>query len=150
MTLYASLVSILMVVVAAGFVAMPFFSTEAGAAGGATDDSVVLRAPGARQMFERQKVDAYSAIKEAEFDYQMGKLSDADFKLVRDKYAAQALEAITALDTVSVERARQVKEARREGRHPARIAFCPICGRGVPPRANFCPACGQSLAEAVA
>ncbi len=141
MTLFASIV---IVVAAASFVAMPFLGAEAlGEEGGG---ATVMRAPGARQMFERQKVDAYAAIKEAEFDYQMGKLSDVDFKLVRDKYAAQALDAIAALDTASTTRTRQIKE----GRRPARIAFCPICGRGVPPRANFCPACGQSLAEAVA
>jgi NACalpha-BTF3-like transcription factor len=139
MTLFASIV---IVVAAAAFVAMPFFNAAPVAEAGA----VVLRVPGERQMFERQKADAYAAIKEAEFDYQMGKLSDADFKLVRDKYTAQALEAIAALDMASVARARQTKEARR----PTRIAFCPICGRGIPPRANFCPACGQSLSEAVA
>lgn len=139
MTLFAS---IAMVVAAAAFVALPFFRVEQVAEGGA----IVLRVPGDRQMFERQKVDAYAAIKEAEFDYQMGKLSDADFALLRDKYTAQALEAIAALDVASVARARQMKETRR----PTRIAFCPICGRGIPPRANFCPACGQSLSEAVA
>ena len=83
MTLYASLVSIVMVVVAAGFVAMPFFNPESTADGGATDGSFVLRAPGARQMFERQKVDAYSAIKEAEFDYQMGKVGENEAVLDR-------------------------------------------------------------------
>jgi len=137
MTLFASIV---IVVSAAAFVVLPFFEAPSE---GATP---VLRVPGARQMFERQKADAYAAIKEAEFDYQMGKLSDADFKLVRDKYAEQALEAIAALDKASGARTRQLNEARR----PTRIAFCPICGRGVPARANFCPACGQSLTEAVA
>jgi rRNA maturation endonuclease Nob1 len=143
MTLFAS---ILIVVAAAAFVAMPFFSPDVVADGGAGGGATVLRVSSERQVFERQKADAYAAIKEAEFDYQMGKLSDVDFKLVRDKYAAQALEAIAALDTPAAARTRQLKEARR----PTRIAFCPICGRGVPARANFCPACGQSLREAVA
>jgi len=143
MTLFASIV---IVVVAAAFVAMPLFRPEPVAEGGASAGPVVLRTASERQTFERQKADAYAAIKEAEFDYQMGKLSDVDFKLVREKYAAQAIEAIAALDTASVVRTRQVKESRR----PTRIAFCPICGRAVPPRANFCSACGQSLKEAVA
>lgn len=143
MTLFASIV---IVIAAASFVALPLFNPEPVADGVASTGPTVLRAASERQTFERQKVDAYAAIKEAEFDYQMGKLSDVDFKLVRDKYAAQAIEAIAALDAVSAARTRHVKDARR----PARIAFCPICGRGVPPRANFCPACGQSLKEAVA
>jgi len=143
MTLFASIV---IVIAAASFVALPFFNAEPVADGAASPGPRVLRTASERQTFERQKADAYAAIKEAEFDYQMGKLSDADFKLVRDKYAAQAIEAIAALDAVSVARTRQPKDARR----PPRIAFCPICGRAVPPRANFCPACGQSLQEAVA
>jgi rubrerythrin len=135
-------IGIVITVAAAAFVAAPFFTSEPAAEGGAT----VLHVPGERQMFERQKLDAYAAIKEAEFDYQMGKLSERDFNALRDKYAAQALEAIAALEAASATRTRQLKEARR----PTRIAFCPICGRGIPPRANFCPACGQSLKEAVA
>jgi len=143
MTLFASIV---IVVAAAVFVAVPLFKPQPVADGISSARPMVLRVAGERQMLERQKVDAYAAIKEAEFDYQMGKLSDVDFKLLRDKYAAQALEAIAGLDTASTSRTRQLKDARR----PTRIAFCPICGRGVPPRANFCPACGQSLKEAVA
>jgi hypothetical protein len=146
MTLFASIVSVVIVVAAAAFVLLPFFSPEPATEGGARGSAGGFREPGDRQMYERQKADAYAAIKEAEFDRQMGKLSEVDFKLVRDKYAAQALEAIAALDALSVARTRQLKEARR----PTRIAFCPLCGRGIPPRANFCPACGQSLKEAVA
>jgi hypothetical protein len=142
MTLFASIV---IVVAAAAFVGMPFFTREPLAAA-VGSGAAALRTGGERLMFERQKADAYAAIKEAEFDYQMGKLSDVDFGLVREKYAAQALEAIAALDAASSARTRQLKETRR----PTRIAFCPICGHGVPPRANFCPACGQSLVEAVA
>jgi rubrerythrin len=126
-----------LVIVAAAFVAAPFLSQEAPGDG-------VGRAP--RGQLERQKIDAYAAIKEAEFDYRMGKLSDADFAALREKYSAQALEAIAALDSAHTEQRKKLAEVRR----PTRIAFCPVCGRGVPPRANFCPACGRSLKEAVA
>jgi len=76
----------------------------------------------------------------------MGKLSDADLAALREKYGARALEAIAALDSAQVTHQRKLADVRR----PTRIAFCPTCGRGVPPRANFCPACGRSLKEAVA
>ena len=76
----------------------------------------------------------------------MGKLSAADFTALREKYATQALAAISALESSHAAAPRQRAAVRR----PARIAFCPLCGRAVPPRANFCPACGRSLKEAVA
>ena len=140
MTLFVSVVIVLATV---AFVAVPFF-TAAAAGEDEIDGDAAVREPDARRQLERQKAEAYAAIKEAEFDYQMGKLSDADFGLVRDKYAKQALEAIGALDTLSA--ARQRKESRR----PTRIAFCPSCGAAVPPRANFCSGCGAALQEAVA
>ncbi len=127
-------ISIVLIIATAAFVAAPLFTPEPSAESASA-------AP--RGQLERQKLEAYAAIKEAEFDYRMGKLSDADFAALRDKYSAQALHAIAALEHAQP---RRVGDARR----PARIAFCPGCGRGVPPRANFCPACGRSLKEAVA
>jgi hypothetical protein len=50
--------------------------------------------------WEKQKTDAYTAIKEAEFDQQMGKLTEEDYRLLREKYEARALEALAQLDRV--------------------------------------------------
>ena len=129
-------IGVLMVILAAAFVALPFFDGEV--------QSDIREAPPLGQL-ERQKYDAYAAIKEAEFDYQMGKLSDSDFTALREKYAAQAVAAIAALEAPS-----RLTPHRARARRPGRIAFCPTCGHAVPPRANFCPACGLSLKEAVA
>ena len=134
---------VLIIIVAAAFVAAPFFThaaavEEAGSTG--------PRPASHRQRIERQKLDAYAAITEAEFDHRMGKLSDADLATLRARYSARALEAIAALEAGATAPAR----AHPEGRRPTRIAFCPACGCGVPPRANFCPGCGRSLKEAVA
>jgi len=131
------IIGFIFIVAAAGFVAAPFL-------GAPRTTEVMAAAP--RGYLERQKLDAYSAIKEAEFDYRMGKLSDADLASIRDKYSAQAIEAIAALDNAHMAQQKKVTDVRR----PARIAFCPSCGHGVPPRANFCSACGLSLKEAVA
>ena len=54
--------------------------------------------------WEKQKVDAYSAIKEAEFDRQMGKLTDEDYRLLREKYEARALESLAQLDRLTAAR----------------------------------------------
>ncbi|HVO25777.1 MAG TPA: zinc ribbon domain-containing protein [Candidatus Margulisiibacteriota bacterium] len=131
------IIGFVFIVAAAAFVAAPFIKRETAA-------EIVVAAP--RGQLERQKLDAYAAIKEAEFDYRMGKLSDVDFNALREKYSAQALQAIAALESAHAAQHKKLAEVRR----PTRIAFCPTCGRGVPPRANFCPACGHSLKEAVA
>lgn len=51
--------------------------------------------------WEKQKAEAYAAIKEVEFDRQMGKLSDEDYRLLRDRYERQALEALAQLDRLA-------------------------------------------------
>jgi rRNA maturation endonuclease Nob1 len=132
-------IGLLLVIAAAAYVAAPFF-TRAAASESAGAKPVTASE---RQRLERQKIDAYGAIKELEFDYRMHKLSDADFAVIRDKYATQALEAIAALDAAKATQPRQVTE----GRRASRIAFCPNCGVSVPARAKFCPACGRSLRE---
>jgi hypothetical protein len=50
-----------------------------------------------RYRLEKEKELAYAAIKEAEFDYEMGKLSPEDYGALRAKYEARALSALAAL-----------------------------------------------------
>lgn len=51
-----------------------------------------------RYRWEKEKELAYAAIKEADFDLQMGKLSVEDHAAIRDKYEARALTALAALE----------------------------------------------------
>lgn len=87
---------------------------------------------------ERRKVEAYRAIKEAEFDKRMGKLSDEDYDSLVGRYRDQALEAIAALE----ERA----PPRQPGyRKSSQVKFCPACGTKVGAGAKFCASCGAGL-----
>ena len=51
-----------------------------------------------RYRLEKEKELAYAAIKEADFDLQMGKLSTEDHAALRDKYEARALAALASLE----------------------------------------------------
>lgn len=117
------------------FVGWPLFRARVGTA---------AREPDAVLPLERQKLEAYGAIKEAEFDRRMGKLSEEDFTAITQRYRQQALAAIAAL-----EQAKRADGVRR-GRVPVRLAFCPGCGEKLAGRANFCSNCGRSLRETAA
>jgi hypothetical protein len=54
--------------------------------------------PGDRERWERQKRQALAAIKEAELDHRMGKLTEDDLAAMRARFEAQALEAMAALE----------------------------------------------------
>jgi ribosomal protein L40E len=122
---------IILIAVAFVVVAWPFFRKRP------EDDSPLPR-PELIDRWEVQKNEAYGAIKDAEYDLQTGKMSQADFQFIRDKYAARAIEAIGALEQ---------SKAKARGASPrgARFLFCPDCGSKLPPRAQFCPGCGRSL-----
>ncbi len=51
-----------------------------------------------RYRLEKEKELAYAAIKEAEFDHEMGKLSTEDYGALRAKYEARALSALAELE----------------------------------------------------
>jgi len=53
------------------------------------------------ERWEKQKREAYMAIKEAEFDRQMGKLSERDYGIIRRKYEKRATEALASLNKES-------------------------------------------------
>jgi len=127
------LLGILMVSIAALYVAAPFFRRDA-------DEEEPLPEPIAQtDVLERQKREAYAAIKEAEFDHQMGKLSDIDFAALTEKYRLQALAAIADLET------REESVDAGAARLPTRLAYCATCGRKLPGKANFCPGCGRTI-----
>jgi len=51
-----------------------------------------------RYRLEKERDLAYAAIKEAEFDLQMGKLSEEDHATLRHTYEERALTALAALE----------------------------------------------------
>jgi len=128
MTFAAGLVLIAAVVAVVGW---PFF--RKAATGSATPEPI-----DPSEHWQRQKAEAYGAIKDAEFDFQTGKMSEADFQFVRDKYAARALEAIAALEAAK-------PKAAPAPAGTVRFLFCPQCGNKLPARSRFCPGCGRAL-----
>jgi hypothetical protein len=89
-TLAVFLPGLVLIVVASLFVAAPLFRPSLATGADGTD--------GERERWERQKRQALAAIKEAELDHQMGKLSDEDLSGMRARFEAQALEAMAALE----------------------------------------------------
>jgi hypothetical protein len=85
---------LLLIGMIAAFVAFPLFSLNGEQELPSEPESQAAR-------WEKQKADAYAALKEAEFDLQMGKLTDADYQLLREKYEARALEALAQLDRLN-------------------------------------------------
>jgi hypothetical protein len=131
-----AVIAFVLTVLVASFIAWPLFAAQAPGGDGSPQSG--------QTRWQRQKAEAYAAIKEAEFDHQMGKLTDADFAALQHKYREQALAAIKAMEAEHGEGSVSTGRG-AHGHKPSRIAYCPGCGHQAPPRANFCPGCGNGL-----
>jgi hypothetical protein len=78
------------------------------------DHDDVAAYAGQRELREERR-RLLRAINELQFDYEMGKLSNEDYKEVRQGYELQAVEVIRALDAESTLHPRLAEELRRRG-----------------------------------
>jgi double zinc ribbon protein len=97
---------------------------------------------------------ALRALKEIEFDRATGKLADADYDALKQRYTAEALEALrdddrppTAAPRAPAPRAPLPGRAcPAHGSRPESDAtFCSECGRRLAAAAGYCPRCGTTL-----
>src|SRR3989454_9498995 len=98
---------------------------------------------------------ALRALKEIEFDRATGKLSDADYDALKQKYTAEALVALRAeRGTLTPGASPGIPEPRAvtRGRCPLHGArpesdaeFCSDCGRRIGSAPGYCVRCGASL-----
>lgn len=142
-------IAVALMLLAIGLVAAPFLEAEPA------PDPLPDDYEGSRADLENRKLEAYVALRDAEMDYRMGKLSDTDYEAIKGKYTAQALAALAALDRLGTAPSPAAAPT------PATVAdaatpcpeddegrFCPECGTPRPEAARFCPTCGRGLLAA--
>lgn len=85
---------------------------------------------------------AGDALREIEFDRATGKLSDTDYRELRDKYAAMVAEGVSAEPVVVSDDPVEVLVQRAQAQRPV----CASCGTRPESDARFCSECGRRLA----
>lgn len=108
----------------------------------------------------KRKESSYTALKELEFDYHTGKLSDEDYRELCDVYKSEALQAIRTIeegdaaagDSIEAEVENEIRSKRRRlpgqsgGKGTSQV-LCPACGGENEEGSSFCAGCGASLGE---
>ncbi len=97
----------------------------------------------AADLVERKQT-LYEHIKDIELDYQMGKLSDEDFRQLRDQYKAEAARLLQQIEQLRY-RPRSRKAKGVVPQDQAGPNFCWMCGTRVEGAQQFCSNCGNPL-----
>ena len=91
----------------------------------------------------RRRDRLYVELRELDFDYRVGKVTEDDYAEGRDQLETEAARILQAIDVevkaIDDEIEREVKRLRATGH------ACPSCGAALAPNARFCPACGQPV-----
>jgi hypothetical protein len=118
-----------------------------------------------RKELEREKASLLKALKELEFDHEMGKVSDADFREIGGQYRGRAMRVLRQLDEQGADyKALVEKEVRarlglkKDDEKPAEdkaeekkeekknMTRCESCGTTNDSDAVFCKKCGKKVA----
>ncbi|MAE69236.1 MAG: hypothetical protein CME06_02075 [Gemmatimonadetes bacterium] len=90
---------------------------------------------------ERERAALLRSVRDLDFDHQMGKLSDEDYRPLRDELRARGVAITKELD------ARRSAGAKKRG---ASAPVCSECGATVRRKDRYCASCGASLAQPAA
>ena len=100
-----------------------------------------------QELYSRRDT-TYSTLKELEFDFQSGTLTEDDYRELEARYKRKAISILKDIDSlekgtgVEEEIEKQVQELRQsKGR------FCPQCGTGYQEGDRFCSQCGKVLSQ---
>jgi len=131
-------IAILLTMLTFAFIVYPLFRSRGRLQGTTTDERL--------QELEFRRDATYSMLKELEFDYQSGILSDEDYRELEAKYKQKGISILKSIDAlersqdIEAEIERQVMELRR-----GKKRFCPQCGERYEPGDRFCSHCGTKL-----
>ncbi len=133
-------VAILLTVLTFGVVIYPFIRRGQRPADSGTDEKL--------QELRSERDTTYSMLKELEFDFQSGILTEKDYRDLEARYKRKAISTLRDIDDagkgggVEEEIEKQVQEIRR-----SKGKFCPQCGARCQEGDRFCSHCGTSLSQ---
>jgi len=128
------IIGIVLVIATAAFIAYPLFQKQKNKVSFALNHRALE--------MEARKSEIYTAIRDIDFDYQMGKLTKEDYENLRQQYKTEAIGMMKQIDQTDSRSSRRAVP-RSEIKNAER--FCHHCGQPVGAEDQFCNACGGKL-----
>jgi len=113
-----------------------------------TEDIPEAPAPSPTAHLEERKAQIYENLRDLQFEYRLGKLSDADYQKTKLDLQSELAKVLAEIDTIApapVQRKAAATAAPAKSRD-AVSDQCPHCGTKFPQPMKFCGACGKGMA----
>jgi hypothetical protein len=144
----ANVVILSLTVIAASFVGLAAYRTIGPLVTHVLATAPVVAGGRTRAALEREKTLVLRSIKELEFDFAMGKISQADFDDMGGRLRQRAVGLMQQLDHTAGYRERiaeQVAAAVAAVQPTVTVKACPSCATPSDDDARFCKRCGTAL-----
>jgi hypothetical protein len=94
---------------------------------------------------EEAKARIYEALRDLQFEYRLGKLSDADYQTSKQELQKELARVLQQMDTSAAPKTAAPAAAAKA--EPARSpgSQCPHCGAEFQEKLKFCGECGKSM-----
>jgi Double zinc ribbon len=103
---------------------------------------------GEAEELAQERESALAAIRDLEFEYSVGNLSDDDFAALRDQDTERAAKILARLDRLPVVAPSPDEEDETAEDDEQIVGYCAACDEPVAPENRHCGACGAFLFEA--
>lgn len=94
---------------------------------------------------EEAKVRIYEALRDLQFEYRVGKLSDADYQAAKHELQKELARVLQQLDEVGASSAPAAKKAAPAPAPAPKLNACPHCGATFQEKLKFCGQCGKPM-----
>lgn len=94
---------------------------------------------------EEAKARIYEALRDLQFEYRLGKLSDADYQTSKQELQKELARVLQQMDTSAAPKTAAPAAVAKAEPAPSPGSQCPHCGAEFQERLKFCGECGKSM-----
>ena len=96
------------------------------------------------QHLEERKAQIYENLRDLQFEYRVGKLSDEDYQKTKVDLQKELAKVLAEIDSIAPAATNAIQPAPAKPKADGKT--CPHCGATFPQRLKFCGECGKAMA----
>jgi hypothetical protein len=99
---------------------------------------------------ETRRARIYESLRDLQFEYRVGKLSDADYQSTKTGLQQELAAILAEIDRIGAQKPTVVKAAQQTPAANPPANVCPHCGAQFKQALKFCGECGKPMTKATA